>query len=160
MASSDTLYTQDPQTRDYVYPDTLSFNKEPFATVIPYRSPSFKVHRTEGLANSALSHHREGAKYELKAGVWTKIWEFKVPDDCESCGSPLDKERDTHRNYYGQPSNKWFRSPLWTGSVILTPYLCAPCYERENREYEDKQKARQWAQEQKRRKAFDAQNKI
>ena len=82
----------------YEYPDVLTFQTEPFATVIPSRSPAFKVHRTEGLANSALAHHRNGAKYELINGTWTKKWEFNTnPTNCDNCGNLLgDDDKYTH----------------------------------------------------------------
>lgn len=156
MKSSDSLYSRDPDDiHKYIFPDTLTFDKEPFATVIPYRTPSFKVHRTQGLANSALTHHKQGAKYELIDGVWHKCWEFKDPEDCDSCGIGLDPSRDRFRNYYGNQTG-WLRSPLHKGSAIDQPYLCLNCYEAEVTVVEDKKKARDFAAEQKRRKIFDA----
>lgn len=159
MKSSESLYTQDPQTREYIFPDVLAFDKEPFATVIPYRSPSFKVHKTEGLANSALSHHKQGAKYELVNGVWTKRWEFKEPDNCEVCGVGLS-DRDRTKTHYAYQKGTRLRSPIHKGSAIFAPYLCLECYKGETAIAEEKQKARQWQAEQKRRKMFDAINKI
>lgn len=98
----------------YIYPDNLTFDKEPFATVIPNRSGSaFKVHKNEGLANGALSHHREGAKYRQEDGVWVKVWQFYEPVDCEKCGSKLDPDRDK--------SIRWLRSPLHKGPAIFAP---------------------------------------
>lgn len=158
LPNSDGLYDQDPETRKYIFPDQLSFHKEPFATVIPYRSPAFKVHKSEGLANSALSHHKEGAKYKQENGVWVKTWEFYEPIECESCHLLLDETRDRTRNYYGRYGD-YYRSPLHKGSEIFAPFLCLSCYENEDAIVRDRQKARQWAAEQKRRALFDASNK-
>lgn len=154
--NGDGLYETDPKDRNkYIFPDQLSFVKEPYATVIPYRSPAFKVHKTEGLANAALSHHNKGAKYKQEAGVWVKVWEFYTPTECEHCGLPLDPERDkSDAGWY----RVWLRSPLHRGSHIFAPFLCINCYTNEQNIVEDRDKARQWQREQKRRAEFDNDN--
>lgn len=155
--NGDGLYTRDPNSRKYTFPERLNFDKEPFATVIPGRaSGTFKVHKTEGLANSALSHHGEGAKYKQENGVWVKVWEFYEPEDCESCGTLLNSERDKKRNVYG--STKWYRSPLHRGSHIFAPFLCKNCHDKEEQVVDDREKAKRWRAEEKRRAQFDANN--
>lgn len=157
MKSGDGLYEIDPNNRNkYIFPDQLNFQKEPFATVIPYRSTTFKVHKTEGLANSALSHHGCGAKYKQENGVWVKIWEFYEPEVCENCDAVLT-DRDSVNHYYRHGHDKWLRSPLYKGSKIFAPFLCRACYDREDEVVTERQKARQWRAEQKRREEFDAQ---
>lgn len=158
----DTLFEEDRTQKGhsrYSFPDQLSFNKEPFATVIPTRAAgTFKVHKTEGLANSALSHHHEGAKYKQMHGVWVKVWEFYDPTNCESCGNFLDEERDGYKDYWGRKT-EWLQSPLHKGSLIFAPFLCRICYDAEEEIVMDRQKAKAWRVEQKRRAEFDAANK-
>jgi len=146
-------YTFNYNTRQYTYPDTIDAQVEPFATVVPSRSPSFKVHRSEGVANSALSHHKQGAKYELVDGVWTKRWEFYEPTNCENCNGVLDENRDKTGSYY---RNDWLRSPLWRGSHIFAPFLCRTCYEYEDKVVNDREAAKKWRKEEQRRKEWDA----
>ncbi len=72
------------------FPETLPSNESMFATFIPARTPEFKVHRTEGLAHSALgqrSYDESYAKYEMKDGQWVKVFEY-VPqtEGCGICG--------------------------------------------------------------------------
>lgn len=160
MKNGDGLYEYDYQTRVYTYPDVLNFDREPFATVIPSRSVStFKVHKTEGLANSALSHHKQGAKYKQENGVWVKVWEHNSnPTNCESCNAGLDPDRDKTGGPYNY-SKEWLRSPLHKGAAIFAPYRCRVCFEAEQEVVNDRKKAREWRAEQKRRETFDAQFK-
>jgi len=156
MVNGDGLYEIDPQNRrKYIFPDTLNFQKEPFATVIPPRSTTFKVHKTEGLANSALSYHGEGAKYKQENGVWVKVWEFKVAENCETCDAILGED-DRRSSYYG---DNHYRSPLHRGPQIFAPYLCKVCFTAEDWVVTDRNRARAWRAEQKRREEFDASNK-
>lgn len=152
------FYTTDPQTRQFVFPDTIEI-QEPFATVVPYRSGNdFKVHRTEALANSALAYHKQGAKYQQIDGKWVKVWEFKVPDNCHNCNDLLNEDRDRRPTQWGS-KGEWYRSPLWRGTAIFKPYLCKPCFDKEDEAVRDRQKAKAFRAEQKRREAFDALHK-
>jgi len=149
MFNGDGLYEYDRETRKYTFPDVLDFKTEPYATVIPHRSGSaFKVHKTEGLANGALSHHKEGAKYKQENGKWVKVWEFREPTECDNCHQPLVAERDKSKDYYGH-DKYWLRSPLHKGSHIFAPFLCRRCYNAEEEVRQDRLRAKQWQREQK-----------
>lgn len=157
MVNGDGLYEYDRATREYTFPDKLDFQKEPFATVIPARNTAFKVHKTEGLANSALAYHKQGAKYKQENGAWVKVWEFYDPEACEKCTLPLDPTRDQKPiAHYYREYNKWYRSPLHKGAEIFSPFLCKTCYDEEKKVVDDRYAAKQWAAEQRRRKEFDA----
>lgn len=151
VANADSLFEWDSANKRYVFPEKLDFQKEPFATVIPSRSVSFKVHKSEGLANSALSHHREGAKYKQVDGEWIKVWSFYEPTNCEKCQAPLDSERDKNENYWGQKT-EWLRSPLHKGSHIFAPFLCLECYKPEAELADEREEARRWRAKQKHEK--------
>lgn len=158
--NSDGLYERDPQDiNKFIFPDKLSFVKEPFATVIPWRSPPFKVHKTEGLANSALSHHGQGAKYKQVDGVWIKVWEFYEPTECENCQNPLSDD-DEVSHYFRNRHDRWHRSPLYRGATLFAPFLCKECFNKEQAVVDDRAKARAWRAELKRRQQYDALNSI
>lgn len=59
------------------YPERLKVRQELRATVIPCRSPEFKVHETLGDARRAVSRHRCGAIYRREGGEWVKTEEHR-----------------------------------------------------------------------------------
>lgn len=113
----------------FEFPDTLPSTESQYATYIPWRTPEFKVHRTEGLAHSALgqrSYDEPYAKYELKGGVWHKVFEYQPADVCGFCKGSLR---------VGTPSGGWrysrneslSKAPKWTKKPI-----CRNCYNIQN----------------------------
>lgn len=106
------------KSRRYVFPDSIPAETAQFATVIPYRTPEFKVHKSEGLANSALANRNQGAKYKLENGAWVKVWEYKEPTHCDNC----EQQEPPDAGY------RWFSTPRdYRGPAIEAPNWCPPC---------------------------------
>lgn len=129
------------------FPDTIpSAEAHVWATMIPDRSPEFKVHKSEGLANSAMGNrgiNESYAKYELVDGVWHKRYEYIPPDVCDRCNGPFVGTRpyDTGRNR---------QRYLYKGVGYLAPVICNTCYRADYDEYmreaREKQERRTLAQ--------------
>lgn len=76
------------------FPDTMPSKEVQYATYIPARQPAFKVHNTQGLANSAVGQrnwNEPWAKYELQGGDWVKVDEYQPPTNCSMCGNQFNR---------------------------------------------------------------------
>lgn len=102
------------------FPDVLPASVNVWATYIPYRTPEFKVHRSEGLANNAMGQRgpdESYAKYQLVSGEWVKVFEHHPAKNCAWCSAPLTGYRDR----YLPPLSK---KPKWQ-----QPTICKQCYD-------------------------------
>lgn len=102
-----------------------------WATMIPARTPEFKVHKTEALANSAMGNrniHESYAKYELVNGIWEKRYEYVPPAVCDSCGGPFIGTRS-----YDRGMNR--KAHFYKGPQYLAPVICSKCYEADRAEH-------------------------
>jgi hypothetical protein len=110
------------------FPDTMPASVNMWATYIPNRSPEFKVHKNEGLANSAMGQrdlNESYAKYALRGGEWVKVYEYQPKHFCDWCSKNLhENEKDARGRYrttrYRPPHSK---KPKWQ-----QPVICAGCY--------------------------------
>lgn len=129
------------------FPDTIpNAEAHVWATMIPLRAPEFKVHKNEGLANSALGNrgvNEKFAKYELVEGLWHKRFEYIPPDKCERCSGPFVGKRPYES---GRNKQKYF----YKGPGYLAPILCNTChasdYEEYTREARERREREQLAQ--------------
>jgi len=102
-------------------------NQNVWATHVPNRSPAFKVHSSEGLANSAVGYHFPGVtvtKYKLTDGEWAVHTVFEVPPVCDRCS----KEFTTDRWGRKQVDRPYKRSG---NAKYSDPCICRPCYDKE-----------------------------
>lgn len=76
------------------FPRVLEQKTVQWATLIPDRSPEFKVHSSKGLANSALAMRfpqYECARYTVVDGKWVLDWEYHLAENCSRCGNKFPK---------------------------------------------------------------------
>jgi hypothetical protein len=105
------------------FPDTIPSKESMWATYIPARSPEFKVHKTLGLARSAMgqrSYDESYALYEMQGGQWVKTFEYHPAEMCGICGWRFNNGTDRWaRVRYESMSkaSKWTKGPI-----------CAKCY--------------------------------
>lgn len=100
-----------------------------WATMIPGRSPDFKVHKSEALANSAMGQrgfHAEYAKYKLESGGWTKVFEYHPPTICRCGNRYKDHSGSYYRHFYEDPSS--------TEAKYKQKPICRVCYETQQAE--------------------------
>jgi hypothetical protein len=104
-----------------------------WATDVPSRNPQFKIHRTQGLAMSALSDKMPyGAcqvlRFDLASMMWKVYIDFISPTDCERCGGPFaygtyrDRTDKIAEDRLGDKRPKWQRDIIcrvcWTADRI------------------------------------------
>lgn len=106
------------------FPDTIPNDEaHVWATMIPLRAPEFKVHKNEGLANSAIGNRsvdESYAKYELVDGIWVKRLEYIPGTNCDNC----------HQPFYGNLSYDDGRNRkvyFYKGPKYLAPVICHKC---------------------------------
>lgn len=98
-----------PRDAGLPFPDRIT-SKQPhsWATLVPDRSPQFKVHNDQGKARAALTCHFRDcavALYELVEGAWCKREEY-ARGVCSTCGgNRYLQQADFHdpRPSYAQP---------------------------------------------------------
>lgn len=116
------------------FPDTIPHAEaHVWATLIPGRTPEFKVHRTEGLANSAMSQrgvYASFAKYELVDGEWKRRFLYVPRSACDRCKAPYA----IHETGYSRMRNI---DSTFDGPNYLAPVICNMC----NREDEERRYA-------------------
>lgn len=103
-----------------LFPLTLPGAEHIWATKIPRRSPEFKAHATEGLANNAMgqrSPDESYAKYKFENGVWNRVFLYVPPSECSDCGKALSRRGGGHR--------MWGFKPTYSAPVV-----CDDCYYR------------------------------
>ena len=115
------------------FPDTIpAAEANVWATMIPARTPEFKVHKTEALANSAMGNRgisERYAKYELVGGVWIKRFEYVPPEVCDSCGGPFVGTRSAY------DKGRHRKTHFYKGPQYLAPVICNKCYEADRVEH-------------------------
>ena len=129
----------------FEFPDTLPSKESMFATYIPARTPEFKVHRTEGLAHSALgqrNYNESYAKYEMKEGQWVKVFEHHPADACGLCGGTFQVTHPSGRTGVFRYES-YAKVPKWQKEPI-----CHNCYttqrEKQRRIDEEKRERAQY----------------
>lgn len=131
--------------KEFVPPKVI--RQHVWATYVEGRSPAFKVHSSEGLANAAISNHYPGRsviKYNLVDGEWKEHTRFVSPTECEYCNGPLSEKTPWGSTRFGR-----YRPYGYKGRAFLQPVICRTCYtktwedfrrqsqeERERAEYE------------------------
>lgn len=98
-----------------------------WATLVPMRSPEFKVHQSEGFANSALGQrglYESYAKYELVNGSWVKRFEYHPPTHCSQCGNAFANKVEITR-----------KTRFYSGLRWNAPLICRECSQEDNREH-------------------------
>lgn len=121
---------------DEKFPETIPAEQSQWATLCTNRSPEFKVHNKKGLAHSAIAAkkpHAEIAMYELKEGLWTKVWEYEFPTICSECGGSYE-----YINHGGYRRSDYKIPYGWEGSIKDAPVICLSCYKKAYVEYADR----------------------
>lgn len=124
------------------FPDTIPANDAQFATFVPFRKPEFKVHRTEGLAHSAMAQRGYGeayAMYQLIQGFWVKVYEYQPPTDCGDCGNPIGDTKWGFPDYCKPVLRKKWNSPP----------ICRTCYYKQTEERDSRLRDRAQARKNK-----------
>lgn len=105
-------------------------NQNIWATHVPGRSPVFKVHSSEGLANSAIGYHFPGVtvtKYKLVDGEWAVHQVFEKPESCDWCGGTfIIHQYGRDYTYARRPYN-----PRTTHAKFNLPVICESCYQKD-----------------------------
>lgn len=93
-----------------------------WATYIPRRSPSWKVHSKKGQACGAVSNAVNSAGYgnaallfEFLGGKWVERGRAEPVEFCAHCGEESD---DSYRRLMEHPGKYQFEKP----------FVCRPCY--------------------------------
>lgn len=124
-------------TLDERFPPSIPANENTVATFIPSRSPEFKVHKTPGLAHSALGQrgfYDARAKYELRDGEWQRVWAYVPPDNCRRCNRRYadvlaEQARQAQAvNRFYRPA-KYHADPTHTGPGWNAEPVCKICVE-------------------------------
>lgn len=120
------------RTLDEQFPPTIPAADQSVATFIPGRNPEFKVHKSAGLAHSALGQRGFGdrkAKYEFHNGEWKRVWAYVPPANCRRCSRRYDdvvaseQARRTHRGWI----TKYQHDPSYDGPVWCSEPVCIIC---------------------------------
>ena len=123
---------------DEMFPPAMACDT--VATMIPHRSPTFKVHSRPGLAHNALGQrgfNSPFAKYELENGVWVRTYAYVPPTHCKNCG-----ERYSTGYYRYETDPREVDLPRWQRTPVCKD--CVPRIEAEieqaeaDMEYRDK----------------------
>lgn len=116
-----------------MFPDVISQRQQGvWATKIPYRNPEWKIHESEGKANSALSQrgmYESFAKYQLIGNDWHKVFAY-VPSDtcrCDQKYTDVFQKHFSHRSSYTLGKFMLDDKRLYKGDLPL----CYECYETE-----------------------------
>jgi hypothetical protein len=105
-----------------------------WATYVEDRSPQFKVHSSEGLANSAVGYHYPGTtvvKYKLQDGEWQVYETYETPKTCAWCEQPFVKV---------MWSRLHFRPREAKGPEYRKPVICADCHKKDYEAWLEKTK--------------------
>lgn len=120
------------RTLDEQFPPTIPAAVQSVASFIPGRNPEFKVHKSAGLAHSALGQrgfYDARAKYVLRDGEWQRDWAYVPPKNCRRCDRRyedvvLSEQRKTNR---GGWRTKYHHDPTYTGPVWCSEPVCIIC---------------------------------
>lgn len=70
---------------DGSFPSSIPIESAPYATLIPGRTPLFKVHNGLGQARQSMNREQRAAIYVQMDGKWV-LKEMRQPPSCATCG--------------------------------------------------------------------------
>jgi hypothetical protein len=123
-----------------------------WATYVHGRSPQFKVHSSEGLANSAIGYHYPQStvvKYKLQDGEWQEFEAYEPPTNCDWCNGTF-----LTRGYVNREHISYHRPRYAPGPEFKKPVICFACHEKEYNEHREKARVEQEPKELERLKSL------